>query len=283
MPRVIEGNDLGLSGSLSLGPPFAGSELSVGERHESGRRRRLGVAERRRTGSPAVAVREDFPGGAVQTGLVSGGAGGPIGELAVGRSGLGDGLVAFRQGPLGNAAIVAAQVTAPPEQFVVSVPNGWVTPSRAAVSWLPATSANGPLRYRLVLDGRPLATPPGAFELHLDPRGLGSGPHRVQVLATDIDGQATLTPPSTLQVDGVPPTVSVKPARGGRAVIVRVGDAYSGVNTHAVRVSFGDGQSARGRARFTHRYARAGVYQVVVHVRDKLGNQGVVRRLVSAR
>ena len=59
-------------------------------------------------GDPAVAVREDFPSGAVQTALVSGGAGGEVGELAVGRSGLGDGLVAFRQGPLGNAAIVAA-------------------------------------------------------------------------------------------------------------------------------------------------------------------------------
>ena len=65
-------------------------------------------------GHPAVAVREDFPDGAVQTALVGGGAGGPIGELAVGRSGLGDGLIGFLQGPLGNAAIVAAQVTAPP-------------------------------------------------------------------------------------------------------------------------------------------------------------------------
>ena len=67
-----------------------------------------------RPGHPAVAVREDFPGGAVQTALVSGGAGGEVGELAVGRSGLGDGIVAFRQGQFGNASIVAAQVTAPP-------------------------------------------------------------------------------------------------------------------------------------------------------------------------
>ncbi len=82
-------------------------------------------------GDPAVAVREDFPDGAVQTALVSGGAGGEVGELAVGRSGLGDGLVAFRQGPFGNAAIVAAQVTAPPAALIISAPKGWVKPSQA--------------------------------------------------------------------------------------------------------------------------------------------------------
>ena len=53
-------------------------------------------------GRPGVGVREDFPNGAVQTALLSGGAGGPIGEIAVGRSGLGDGLVAFQQGPIGD-------------------------------------------------------------------------------------------------------------------------------------------------------------------------------------
>ena len=75
-------------------------------------------------------MREDFPSGAVQTGA------GPrrrrrqIGELAVGRSGLGDGFVAFRQGPIGNAAIVAAQVTRRRRNFVLTCPNGWVKPSR---------------------------------------------------------------------------------------------------------------------------------------------------------
>ena len=144
-PRVVEGNDRGLARApLALGPAFAGAEPVVGERHEPRRRRCLGLAERRRAGHPAVAVREDFPSGAVQTALVSGGAGGEVGELAVGRSGLGDGLVAFRQGPFGNAAIVAAQVTAPPAQpFVITVPKGWVRPAQARVSWQPATARTG--------------------------------------------------------------------------------------------------------------------------------------------
>jgi hypothetical protein len=230
-----------------------------------------------------VAVREGFPSGAVQTALVSGGAGGEVGELAVGRSGLGDGLIVFRQGPLGDAAIVAVQATAPPTELVISTPKGWVKPSQAVASWPEATSADGPLRYHVVLDGRELPTPTGAFELHLDPRGLGSGRHRIQLLATDIEGQSTLSAPSTLLVDGQPPTVKITRAQGGNAVKVRVSDAYSGVEKDAVKVSFGDGHGAHGRTSFSHRYAHGGIYQIVVQVRDKLGNTGVVRRLESVR
>jgi hypothetical protein len=219
----------------------------------------------------------------VQTALVSGGAGGPIGELAVGRSGLGDGLVAFQQGPVGNAAIVAAQVSAPPAELILGVPTGWVKPSHAEISWEPAISANGPLSYSIVLDGRALPAPAGKLSLRLSPRGLGDGAHRVQLLVTDIDGQATLSSPTTLRVDGTPPTVAIKRAQGGYAVSVRVSDRYSGVDVHAVSVSFGDGHHAGGRKRLSHRYSRPGIYEIVVSVRDRLGNSGVVRRLVSVR
>lgn len=282
-PRVIEGNDRGLSGALSLGSPFAGSERSsVSVMNPKGG----GVSawpSADAAGHPAVAVREDFPGGAVQTALVGGGGGGEVGELAVGHSGAGDGLIAFRQGPLGSAAIVAARATAPASEVVISAPKTWVKPVQASVTWTPASSADGPLRYTVVLDGRRVATPAGAFRLRLDPHGLSSGRHRVQLLATDIDGQATLSAPSKLLVDGVAPAVKITRAQGGYALSVRVSDAYSGVETHAVSVSFGDGHGARGRSRFSHRYARGGIYQVVVHVRDRLGNGGVVRQLVSVR
>lgn len=282
-PRVIEGDDHGLTAALSLGSPFAGVETSpVSVMNPQGG----GVSAWPSAdphGAPAVAVREDFASGAVQTGLVSGGAGGEVAELAVGRSGLGDGLVAFRQGPFGNAAIVAARATAPATELILNAPKGWVRPAQAQVSWQQATSADGPLRYQVVLDGRRLPTPAGAFQLRLDPRGLGSGRHRVQLLAFDIDGQATLSPPSTLRVDGEPPRVRIARAQGGHGVSVRVSDPFVGVAKHDVSVSFGDGHSARGRARFSHRYAHGGVYEVVVHVRDKLGNAGVVRRPVSVR
>lgn len=282
-PRVIEGDDRGLSGTLSLGPPFAGAEpfsASVMNQAGGGVSAWPSVDEQ---GRSVVAVREDFPGGGVQTGLVSGGAGGPIGELAVGRSGLGDGLVAFRQGPFGNAAIVVTQVTAPPARFVVTVPKKWIKPAQATISWLPAESANGPLRYTLVLDGRRLTTPAGLYSQRLDPRGLNSGQHKVQVLATDMFGQATLTPAFPLRIDAGSPSVKIARARGKGSVVVRISDPNSGVVVKSISVSFGDGKRAAGRKQLAHRYAHAGTYQVVVNARDRLDNRSTTRKLVSVR
>jgi hypothetical protein len=282
-PRVIEGTDRGLTAALSLGPSFAQNEpFPASVMNQAGG----GVSawpSNDGAGRPVVAVREDFPGGAVQTALLSGGAGGPVGELAAGRSGLGDSLVAFRQGPFGNAAIVAAQVTAPPVRFVVQVPHNWLKLAQATIRWLAANSANGPLRYTVVLDGRRVSTPVGAFSLKLNPSGLSSGVHQVQVLATDIFGQSTLTPATAIHIDAGPPAVRIRRTGGGRAVSVRVSDPNSGVAAKAVSVSFGDGKRAAGKKTLRHRYAHAGVYQVVVNVRDKLGNRGTVRKLVSVK
>ena len=282
-PRVVEGNDQGLAGTLTLGPPFVGAEeMSASIMNPSGG----GVSawpSADANGDPALAVREDFPEGAVQTALLSGGNGGPIGELAVGRSGLGDGLVAFMQGPLGDAAIVGTEASAPPAQLILSLPRGWIKPSQLQISWQPATSANGPLLYHVVLDGHPLPTPPGTFALALDSRGLGDGSHDVQVLATDIDGQSILSPPSVVHVNGTPPVVKISRASGGFGVSVRVSDAYSGLKVSTVNVNFGDGHGARRHSRFTHRYAHGGIYEVTVSAADKIGNAGVVRELVKVR
>jgi PKD domain len=281
-PRVFQGNDGKLAASLSLGPPFAGSEpFAATVMNKAGG----GISawpSQDADGRAVVAVREDFPDGAVQTALVSGGDGGPVGELAVGRSGLGDGLVAFRQGPLGDAAIVADQVTAPPVRFAAAAPEGWIKPAGAEVTWQPAESANGPLRYSVVLDGRLLPAAAGALSMRLDRRGLASGRHQIQVLATDDDDQSTLTYPVALRVDGTPPSVRIARARG-HVIVVRVADAQSGVSLKTVGVAFGDGTSARGRASFRHRYSRAGIYRVSVRARDKLGNSVTLQRLVSVR
>ncbi len=283
-PRVIEGNDKGVLRTVpALSLPFSGPEApAVSVMNPAGGGVSAWVSSQT-NGSPAVAVREDFPDGAVQTGLVAGGAGGPIGELAVGRSGLGDGLIAFQQGALGDAAIVAAVATAPPADVVLTTPKGWIKPAQAIVSWTPSVSADGPLSYQVVLDGRKLPVPAGARQLRLPADRLSGGVHDAELLATDADGQETLSPPATLQIDSGIPSVKVTRARAGRAVTVRISDAYSGVDTSAVSVSFGDGHSARGKKVFTHTYARAGVYRITVHVRYGLGDAGVVQQLVSVR
>ncbi len=282
-PRVVEGTDKGLLGTLSLGPSFTGpEEPAVSVMNPAGGGVSAWVSSES-SGTPAVAVREDFPDGAVQTALVGGGAGGPIGELAVGRSGFGDGLIAFQQGAVGDAAIVAAEATAPPAEVVLSAPKSWIKPSQTVVSWAPSLSSVGPLTYHVVLDGRELAVPAGASELRLDRRRLGSGSHVVALLATDIDGQSTLSPPSTLKVDGSIPTVRLIRSHNGRTVMVRVSDAYSGVDAKAITISFGDGHSGRGRKVLSHTYAHAGIYYVTVRVRDNIGNEGVVTDPVSIR
>jgi hypothetical protein len=281
-PQVVEGTDRGLSQTLALGPAFSGPEApSASVMNPQG-----GGVSAWVSGSPeaqAVAVREDFPEGAVQTALVSGGAGGLIESLAVGRSGLGDGLVAFQQGALGNAAIVAADVSAPPAELILNVPKGWIRPAQALIGWTPAVSADAPITYSLILDGRKILAAGSALQAPIEPRRLGDGIHQVQLLATDAVGESTLSGPSKLEIDATPPTVKITRSQGGYAVSVRVLDAYSGVDAHAVSVSFGDGSHARGHARFNHRYARGGIYQIVVHVRDNIGNAGVVREPVSIR
>ncbi len=280
LPRVVEGNDKGVLTTLSLGPPFTGSEEpAVSAINPAGG----GVsawASAEPNGTPAVAVLEDFPDGAIQTGLVGGGAGGSIGELAVARSGLGDGLIAFQQGALGNAAIVAAEATAPPADVFLSAPRGWIRPAQAVVSWASSLSADGPLSYHVVFDGRELAVPAGTSELRLDARRLSGGVHEAQLLATDIDGQSTLSPAVKLQIDTGIPTVRITRSRGEDAVTVRISDAYSGVDAAATTVSFGDGHSAHGKKLLRHIYAHEGVYRITVHVRDNLGNAGVVQELV---
>ena len=154
-PRVIEAATAASPARSRWARPFVGAEpfAAIVMNPEGGGVAAWPSAEAK--GHPAVAVREDFPSGAVQTALVSGGAGGEVGELSVGRSGLGDGLIAFRQGPFGNAAIVAAQATAPPEPSLLTAPKGWIKPAQALLSWQPATSADGPLSYHVVLDGQP--------------------------------------------------------------------------------------------------------------------------------
>jgi hypothetical protein len=282
-PQVIEANGNGLKSAVSLGPPFAGAEpLAVSVMNPQGGGVSAWPSEESH-GHPAVAVREDFPSGAVQTALVSGGAGGEVGELSVGRSGLGDGLIGFRQGEFGNAAIVVAQATAPPAPFVVTGPKGWVKPSQAKLSWLPAPTADGPLAYDIVLDGHVEPTPQGRLlQASVNPRGLSSGIHRLQVLAIDRYGQSTLSAPSNLLIAGVPPSVKIVPSRRRSSVSVLVSDHYDGVEGSAVSVSFGDGSSAHGKLRLRHRYARPGVYLLTVRVHDRIGNAGTVRRWVSA-
>ncbi len=64
--------------------------------------------------------------------------------------------------------------------------------------------------------------------LLLDPLGLGSGRHSVQLLVTDIQGQSALSAPSALLIDGSAPVVKISRAHGGYGVSVRIHDPTRG-------------------------------------------------------
>ncbi len=186
--------------------------------------------------------------------------------------------MAFQQGPIGNAAIVGAQVTAPPAPFAVTLPKTWIRPAQLHAAWVPAESANGPLSYQVVLDGRPVGSPQTGLSYTFPRHSVSTGTHDVQLLARDIFGQEILTAESSVKVDGTPPRVRL--TRQGRTLLVQVSDSGSGLVPSSVRVSFGDGASSSKRRNVAHRYARAGTVTLHVTARDRAGNRVSVRRKV---
>ncbi len=288
VPRVVGYNDKGAASPLTLGTPFAGSLLGAANElpsasvmnPEGGGISAWPSSDPR--GRPGVGVREDYPDGAVQTGLLSGGAGGPIGELAVGRSGLGDGLVAFQQGPIGDAAIVAGKVTAPPEPFVETLPKGWIRPTQARVSWVARGKRERAARLSRGARredpqhaaGTALVQLPPPLVEHGHPRSPGAGDRHLRPGRAERRGR--------IKVDASAPSVRISRA-GGRTVVVHVGDAGSGVVVGSVRVSFGDGHGSSRRTTVSHRYARAGTYLIYVTARSRVGNTVTLQRRVRVR
>ena len=228
-------------------------------------------------GRPALAVRQEFPSGAAQAGLLAGAEGGPVAQPAIGLSGAGDGLIGFRQGEPGRFQIVAARVSAPPSELRLTAPTGWLKPNEARLRWQRPRSTVGGLRYSVLVGGR-IVKRGLRRRTYRPPRAaLGNGLRRVRVLAADAFGQEVLSGSVKLRVDGEPPIVRVKPRPARGAVAVRIRDSHSGLKAKADKVKFGDGSSERGGSKFHHLYESRGRYTLVVRARDRAGNR-VVRR-----
>jgi hypothetical protein len=225
------------------------------------------------SGSPTVVVRQEFPEGELQTGLLYGPLGGSIAQLAGAGSGKGDALLAFAQGESGQTAIVADRVSAPPENFSITVPQKWVRPTRAEVTWTPPPSAVGGLSYSLVVNGRVVRSDLARTRITPPPALVGSGVSKVSVLATDRLGGEVLSRPVKLRVDGRAPSVSMNVRRGKGEVVLRLKDSQSGLAPGSIRASFGDGAHERGKATLRHRYAHGGHFAVTVRARDRVGNK----------
>jgi hypothetical protein len=233
-------------------------------------------------GLQVVAVRQEFRSGEAQTATVSGAGGGPIGELSIGRSGAGDGLIAFRQGEAGRYAIVAERTGTPPAAFRVEPPKGWSRPNGVRLRWGAARSGVGGVLYTLFLDGHPVRRNLRRLSFHPSPAMLGDGVIAVQVQAADRFGQWLLSNRAKLRVDGNPPLVQAR-VRKAHKVVVRLGDSGSGLARGATVVSFGDGERDRGGSKFVHSYPAPGRRTIVVRARDKVGNRLWRRLKVAVR
>jgi hypothetical protein len=234
-------------------------------------------------GLPVVDVREDYAQGAFQLAQLAGGIPGPVEGLSLGGSGQGDALLGWMQGPVGQSEVVGDFVQAPPAPFTVDAPSTWVRASATSISWEASPDAVAGVLYTVYVDGKPRLRGLAGLTARLSSAALGDGVHRVQVMAADGSGQQTMSPARALKVDANPPTVSLAAIRHGRGVRVTIRDRASGVDARALRISFGDGTRAAGRAVASHEYRHPGAYPITVLVRDKVGNHATVRLRVRAR
>jgi hypothetical protein len=259
--------------ALGAPPPIAEAEVMTGIDPEGGGVVAYSTVDA--LGNPAVAVRQEFPSGELQEGLLGGEAGGPISQLSGATLESGDALIGFRQGSPGNYEIVGDRVSAPPSDFTVRGPGRWVRPGKATLRWTAAPSAVGGVTYAVVIDGRTVRRGLSGLRFTPPKQALGSGRINARVLATDALGGQALTKASKLKVDSEPPTASAKVRQS--SVTVKLIDRDSGVRSGTC--SFGDGtKPIRSRRLCKHTYSKPGTYTILVHAWDRVGN-GITRHL----
>ncbi len=258
-----------------------------------------------RTGAGLLAVQERRADGVVEPTELSAPHGGGVGRFVLGGSGLGDGIVAWEQGSDANAQIVASVIDAPPNPFLILLPEGWQQKKRIRIAWDHSLNAIGRVRYSVSVDDEPVVENRKQLNAFLTGEDIDDGRHAIQVFAVDAAGQETGSRFGRLKVDRHGPDVKLR-RRGSRLTVV-VSDgprrSTSGVRRGSVKVLFGDGGGAKASSsarqerprghrrrkgkqkpivvRVRHAYDHGGSYQVQVRARDKAGNETVYSRKVG--
>jgi hypothetical protein len=199
---------------------------------------------------------------------------------------VGDIVVAFVQGDAGGRRIVVAGFDRAPGRFRGLTGTRIRNFVRSPLKWTAAADLWGPLTYTILVDGRP-ATQTQATAATLPPT-IRDGRHTWRVVATDLHGQQSASPPRTLNMDARPPKVGFKISgahkRGGLLrVVVNAKDA--GIRAKAsglrsVRISFGDGSRAVDGKSAAHSYKHSGSFTVKVTATDNVGNVALVERRI---
>ena len=204
------------------------------------------------------------------------------GGLDAAASRAGDIAVVFIQGKDADRKLVAGIFDKAPNRNA-----GYTTQKPRRLSklrWAPSLNLFGAVRYRILLDGQPLAET-GQQELVLQPGQVPDGEHRWQIVAIDRRNQETVSRSRLLRVDNTPPSLSIGLKRKKRVLTVTAkgGDPAGAYPTGLARilVDFGDGKLLPMGRKAVKRYAALGTYTVRVKAVDKAGNETVQQRSVK--
>lgn len=263
-----------------------------------------------RANAGLVGIQERRADGVVEPTALSAPFGGAVGRMELGGSGLGDAIVAWAQGEGEGRQLAVTVVDAPPDPFLVLLPNGWQRAKRIPIAWDHAPNAIGGVRYSVSVDDEPVIEDRRGLKARLRRDLAGDGRHTIQVFATDALGQETGSRTGVLRIDRRRPRVRVR-RRGRRLTVIAVDGgrrSTSGVRGRSVRVDFGErggkGSGKRGAVvskrprkrrgggrrkkgpivvRRRHTYSRAGSFELVVRARDRAGNVKKVKRRIRVR
>lgn len=244
-----------------------------------------------RAGGGVLAVQERRADGVFETAALTAPAGGSLGPPAMGGSGRGDAIVAFSQGAGPGRQIAAVVIDAPPDPFLVLVPDGFAKEDRIPIAWDPAANAISEVTYSVSVDDEPVLDGVEGTRAKLGPREIEDGRHRIQIFAVDSTGQETGSQTGRLSVDRTPPKVKLRSR--GNVVRIEIDDGPKSESSGLSKgkVSYGDGESdkpkAKGKssttARERHRFESSGSYRVQVQAKDKAGNSVTKRIKVRVR
>lgn len=162
--------------------------------------------------------------------------------------------------------------------------------ARPPLSWQASFDLSGALKYRVEIDGRPVAETTETKFTPLTP--VPDGEHTWRVVATDRRGQSAATPVRPLRVDSVAPELKVRVTgsrRRGSLIKVAATAADGSIATpggsgvKTIRISWGDKTRIVSGRRASHRYARGGKYTISVSATDVAGNAVKVNKRVTVK
>ena len=197
-------------------------------------------------------------------------------------------VVAWVQGGAEDRKIVAGYLDRPPGFFAGHTSQRCCQPALARLSWQPAFSLWGAVRYIVLVDGKPVAETTNTSLTLTTP--IKGPTHKWQVQAVDVRGQVKRTRTRRLRIDDLLPLVRVGYKRTGRVVSlsIRARDpdrpGYRRSGLRSIVVSWGDRtkgvRATTTRLRARHRYSARGTFPLTITGRDQAGNERVVSKTV---